>query len=407
MSTTYVFTGRTRAGEAVGGERVAETVDAAVAALRRDHILVTKIQEVKATRGSTERRPGRLGKAVGTKTLAVFTRQFSVMIDAGLPLVECLGILSRQEDDPNFGETVTAVRDTVEGGSSLAEAMSQHPRTFAPLYTSMVEAGEAGGVLDTILARLATFIEKSVKLRAQVRSAMMYPTAVLVIAALVVAAILWQVIPTFASLFDGLGAALPAPTRFVIWVSESFLALLPVMAVGVGTLSFGLLRFYRTHRGRRVLDGLLIRSPILGVVLRKVAVARFCRTLATLLGSGVPILEGLEITAGTAGNAVVEDAVMTARDAIEAGESVAAPLRETGIFPPMVTQMVHIGETTGALDVMLEKIAEFYEDEVDSAVSGMLALLEPIMIACLGVVVGCIVVAMYLPIFDLIGRMAG
>jgi type IV pilus assembly protein PilC len=329
------------------------------------------------------------------------------MIDAGLPLVECLGILSRQEDDPNFGETVTAVRDTVEGGSSLAEAMSQHPRTFDSLYTSMVEAGEAGGVLDTIFARLATFIEKNVKLRSQVRSAMMYPTAVLVIAALVVAAILWQVIPTFASLFDGLGAALPAPTRFVIWVSDSFLALLPVMAVGVGMLSFGLLRFYRTHRGRRALDGLLIRSPVLGVVIRKVAVARFCRTLATLLGSGVPILEGLEITAGTAGNAVVEDAVMTARDAIEAGESVAAPLRETGIFPPMVTQMVHIGETTGALDVMLEKIAEFYEDEVDSAVSGMLALLEPIMIACLGVVVGGIVVAMYLPIFDLIVRMAG
>ena len=407
MLTTFSFSGRTRTGEAVSGERVAETIDAAVAALRRDQILVTKIKASTSARGGSARRPGKLGKAVGTKTLAVFTRQLSVMIDAGLPLVECLGILSRQEDDANFAETVTNVRDTVEGGASLAEAMRLHPRTFDSLYASMVEAGEAGGVLDTILARLATFIEKNAKLRAQVKSAMMYPVAVLVIAALVVTAILWQVIPTFASLFDGLGAALPAPTRFVIWLSNSFVAALPAMMVGTGVVVFGLQQFYRTYRGRRVVDGLLIRSPVLGVVLRKVAVARFSRTLATLLASGVPILEGLAITARTTGNAVIEDAVMTARDAIEAGESVAAPLRETGIFPPMVTQMVHIGETAGALDVMLEKIAEFYDDEVDTGVSGMLSLLEPIMIACLGVVVGGIVVAMYLPIFDLIGRMAG
>ena len=406
MTTTFAFTGRTRTGEAVSGERVAETVDAAVAALRGDEILVTKIDAVTSTRevrGAT----GKLGKRVPVKNLAVFTRQLSVMIDAGLPLVECLGILGKQEADPNFGHTILAVRNAVESGSSLAEAMHQHPRVFDALYTSMVEAGEAGGILDVILKRLAGLIEKNVKLRSQVTSSMMYPTAVLVVAVLVVAAILWQVIPTFSSLFEGLGAALPAPTRFVIWLSDSFVAMLPILAVGLIAALIGFQRLYASASGRRFVDGLLLKSPVLGIVLRKIAVARFCRTLSTLLGAGVPILEGLEITARTAGNAVIEDAVLTTRDAIESGQSVSAPLRATNVFPLMVTQMVYIGETTGALDAMLEKIAEFYEDEVDAAVGGMLTLLEPLMIAFLGIVVGGIVVAMYLPIFDLISRMAG
>ena len=252
------------------------------------------------------------------------------MIDAGLPLVECLGILAKQEADPNFGQTILSVRNAVESGSSLAEAMRQHPRVFDALYTSMIEAGEAGGILDITLKRLAGFIEKNVKLRSQVASSMMYPTAVLVIAVLVVAAILWQVIPTFSSLFDGLGAALPAPTRFVIWLSDSFVAMLPILSVGVIAAVFGLRRYYASRSGRRLVDGLLLKSPVLGIVLRKIAVARFCRTLSTLLGAGVPILEGLEITARTAGNAVIEDAVLTTRDAIESGQSVSTQIRNVG-----------------------------------------------------------------------------
>ena len=316
------------------------------------------------------------------------------MIDAGLPLVECLTILGRQEDNADLRETILDVRVAVEGGTGLEDAMRRHPKTFDGLYTAMITAGEAGGVLDTILKRLAVVLEKNVKLRSQVSSAMMYPMAVLVIAALVVGAILWKVIPTFSTLFEGLGAMLPPPTRFVIWMSDSFVAFLPTLLVGAGVTVLGLRRFYATHRGRRVVDGILLRLPVLGIVLRKMAVARFCRTLATLLGSGVAILEGLKITA------------KTARDAIERGESVAGPLRDTNVFPIMVTQMVNIGETTGALDVVLEKIADFYEEEVDAAVGGMLTLLEPIMIAFLGVVIGGIVVAMYMPIFELISRMA-
>ena len=337
----------------------------------------------------------------------MFTRQLSVMIDAGLPLVECLEILGRQEENANFSKTILQVRRSVESGTGLTAAMSRHPRTFDSLYTSMIAAGEAGGILAGILKRLATYIEKNVKLKAQVKSAMTYPAAVLVIAALVVGVILWKVIPTFASLFDGLGAVLPLPTRIVIWLSDSFVSVLPFLVLAVAGGVFALRQFYRARRGRRIVDGMLLEIPVLGIVMRKVAIARFCRTLSTLLTSGVPILEGLQITAKTAGNAVVEDAILTARGSIEGGDSVAAPLERTKVFPLMVTQMISIGETTGALDSMLEKIAEFYEDEVDSAIAGMLTLLEPIMIAFLGVVVGGIVIAMYMPIFDLIGRLAG
>ena len=409
MTSTFAFTGRTRTGSPVSGERTAESVNAAVAALRREQIFVTKINSVRQRSSflSGLSRGLKAGKAVPTKNLAVFTRQFSVMIDAGLPLVECLEILGRQEEDANFGETILQVRGHVESGSGLAGAMSRFPKTFDPLYTSMIAAGEVGGILDSILKRLATYIEKNVKLKAQVKSAMTYPVAVIVIAAVVVAAILWKVIPTFALLFDGLGATLPLPTLVVIWLSDSFVAALPILVAVIVGGTFAFRQYYRTDRGRRVVDGVLLRIPVLGLVLRKVAVARFCRTLSTLLTSGVPILEGLEITAKTAGNSVIEDAVMTARVAIEAGDSISGPLQSTKVFPLMVTQMVNIGETTGALDTMLEKIAEFYEEEVDAAISGMLTLLEPMMIAFLGVVVGAIVIAMYMPIFDLISRMAG
>ena len=328
------------------------------------------------------------------------------MIDAGMPLVECLDTLARQEAHRPFREAIRHTRMAVEGGSSLADAMREHPWMFGPLYTNMVAAGEAGGILDTILARLATHIEKSVKLRAQVRSAMTYPIAVVAIAAVVVAVILWKVVPAFDDLFAGLGAALPLPTRAVIAASDALAAYFPLVAPAAAALGFGFRWFRATPRGGRAVDALLLRLPVLGGVVRKVAVARFCRTLATLLGSGVPLLAGLEITAKTAGNAVIEDAVLVSRDAIERGETVSAPLRRAGLFPPMVVQMIGVGETSGALDAMLARVADFCEEEVDATVSGLLTLLEPVMMALLGLIIGGIVIAMYLPIFDLIGRMA-
>ncbi len=372
--------------------------------MRREQILVTRIEPAKA---KTETARKKTAKAVPAKNLAVFTRQFSVMIDAGLPLVQCLEILGKQEEDKHFAAVIQQTRADVEAGASLADAMRKHPKAFDALYVNMVAAGEAGGILDTILKRLATYIEKSVKLKSQVKSAMIYPVAIMVIAAGVVTVILWKVIPTFTALFAGLGASLPLPTRIVIWLSEQVVAFMPLIVVGLVAGGYLFRRYYATEAGRRVVDGALLKLPILGVIFRKIAVARFCRTLSTLLASGVPILDGLEITAKTAGNAIVEDAVMATRTKVERGETVSGPLRETAVFPPMVTQMVNVGETTGALDAMLAKIADFYEDEVDTAVAGLLTLLEPVMIAFLGLVVGGIVIAMYLPMFDLISKLAG
>ncbi len=400
---TFAFSGRTRAGQEITGERIAESAEAAVAALRREQIRVVKIDEVK-TRAAAKA-PKAKGSSVPTKNLAVFTRQFSVMIDAGLPLVQCLEILGRQEEHKGFAAVILKTREDVEGGASLADAMRRHPKAFDNLYTNMVAAGEAGGILDTILKRLATYIEKNVRLKAQVKSAMIYPVAVMVIAALVVAVILWKVIPTFATLFAGLGAQLPLPTRIVIWMSNSLVTYGPLLILGLAGLSFAVRQYYQTYRGRRVIDGLLLRLPVVGIILRKVAVARFCRTLSTLMSSGVPILDGLDITSKTAGNAIIEDAIATTRTSIERGETVSAPLAATKVFPPMVTQMINVGEATGALDMMLSKIADFYEEEVDTAVAGLLTLLEPLMIAFLGVVVGGIVISMYLPIFDLISKL--
>jgi type IV pilus assembly protein PilC len=401
---TFTYTGRTRAGQTVTGEKIADSIEAAVAALRREQIAVTQINPVKEA-AKAPRKPK--SRRVAAKNLAVFTRQFSVMIDAGLPLVQCLEILGTQEEDKNFSAVILATRGDVESGQSLAEAMRKHPKTFDPLFTNMIAAGEAGGILDTILKRLATYIEKAVKLKSQVKSAMVYPIAVIVIAGLVVGVILWKVIPTFANLFAGLGAQLPLPTRIVIAASNGLVQFMPFIIVGLIAGAFGFRAFYGTASGRRIVDATVLRMPVLGNLMRKIAVARFCRTLSTLLASGVSILEALDITARTSGNAVVEEAIMLTRKSIEGGETIAAPLKETRVFPAMVVQMIGVGEATGALDTMLGKIAEFYEEEVDVAVAGLLTLLEPIMIAFLGGIVGGIVIAMYLPIFDLISKLTG
>ncbi len=405
---TFIYAGRTRAGQNVTGERVAATIDEAVAALRREQILVTRITPARG-QAATPRKvvTGFKAKPVNSKNLAVFTRQFSVMIDAGLPLVQCLEILGGQEEDKNFAAVILATRSDVESGMSLAEAMRKHPRVFDALFTNMIAAGEAGGILDTILKRLATYIEKAVKLRNQVRSAMVYPVAVVAIAAIVVTVILWKVIPTFANLFAGLGAELPLPTRLVIALSNGLVRYMPFFAVVAVAVAFGARAYYRSEKGRVVVDGVLLRLPILGLLLRKIAVARFCRTLSTLLASGVSILEALDITGKTSGNAVVENAIATTRKSIERGETIAQPLRQTAVFPSMVVQMIGVGEATGALDTMLSKIADFYEEEVDVAVAGLLTLLEPLMIAVLGTVVGGIVIAMYMPIFSLISKLSG
>jgi type IV pilus assembly protein PilC len=402
---TFAYSGRTRAGQTVSGERVADTMEAATAALRREQINVTKITPVQAKAEAKADKKGKTGKKVKAKNLAVFTRQFSVMIDAGLPLVQCLDILGSQEEDKNFAAVILQTRSDVESGASLADAMRRHPKTFDPLFTNMIAAGEAGGILDTILKRLATYIEKAVKLAGQVKSAMVYPVAVICIAGIVVGVILWKVIPTFAALFSGLGADLPLPTRVVIAMSENLVRFFPVLLVLGGAAAYAFKSYYATENGRRVVDGGVLKAPILGNIMRKIAVARFCRTLSTLISSGVPILDGLEITARTAGNSIVEDAIMVTRKSIERGETISVPLKDTKVFPPMVTQMIGVGEATGALDTMLAKIADFYEEEVDTAVAGLLTLLEPIMIALLGGVVGGIVIAMYMPIFDLISKL--
>jgi type IV pilus assembly protein PilC len=401
---TFAYSGRSRSGEIIKGERVADTMEGAVAALRREQVLVTRIAPAKG-KGDAPARKGRKGKAVPARNLAIFTRQFSVMIDAGLPLVQCLEILGSQEEDKTFAQVILQTRGDVESGQSLADAMRKHPNAFDGLFVNMVAAGEAGGILDTILKRLAVYIEKNVKLKGQVKSAMIYPIAVISIAVIVVAMILWKVIPTFAALFAGLGAELPIPTQIVIWMSNALVRYMPFIVVGGVAVVYAVRQYYATEAGRRRIDGLLLRAPVIGLILRKIAVARFCRTLSTLISSGVPILDGLDITAKTAGNAVVEDAILATRRSIERGETISAPLKETGVFPPMVSQMIGVGEATGALDAMLAKIADFYEDEVDTAVAGLLTLLEPLMIAFLGGVVGGIVIAMYMPIFDLISKL--
>ena len=395
---TFEWKGR-RGDKIESGVIVAESKEAVRARLRRQQIIVTQVKE----QGKEIAFPLLRG-GISPKELAVFTRQFSVMIDAGLPLVQCIEILGIQSENKVFQKVLLQVRQDVESGATLADAMRKHPKVFDDLYCNMIAAGEAGGILDTILQRLAVYIEKIVKLRRAVRSAMIYPVAVLTIAALVVAIILWKVIPTFAALFAGLGAELPLPTRVVIWLSNFVGRYFLLLIFLLVALLYALKRYHDTYRGRRVIDGFLLKMPVLGIVLRKIAVARFCRTLATLVSSGVPILEALEITAKTAGNAIVEDAIMATRKSIEEGKTISEPLKETEVFPPMVVHMIAVGEQTGALDAMLSKIADFYEEEVDAAVENMLTLLEPIMILFLGIVIGGIVISMYLPLFSLLSK---
>jgi type IV pilus assembly protein PilC len=397
----FVWKGKTRDGKVVSGERVADNKEAVMALLRRDQILVSSVKE----KGKEIALP-KIGGGVPSKSLAIFVRQFSVMIDAGLPLVQCLEILGSQQENKTFAKILQQTRMDVEGGASLADAMRKHPKAFDDLFTNMIAAGEAGGILDTILKRLATYIEKAVKLKAQVKGAMVYPVAVLGIAGLVIAVILWKVIPTFAAMFEGLGAQLPLPTRIVIAMSNWFVRLLPFLIIAIVAGVFAFRRYYATYGGRRTVDRIVLKLPILGIIMQKIAVARFCRTLSTLISSGVPILDGLEITARTAGNAIIEDAIMAVRKGVEGGMTVAQPLKESGVFPPMVVQMIGVGEQTGALDAMLSKIADFYEEEVDQAVANLLTLMEPVMILFLGVTVGGIVISMYLPLFDLISKLS-
>jgi type IV pilus assembly protein PilC len=395
----YTWKGRTRAGKTQEGVLVAENKDAVIALLRKQQVTVTAVTE----KGKEFALP-KMGGGISQKEIAVFTRQFSVMIDAGLPLVQCLEILGTQQDNRLFQKILFEVRQDIESGATLADSLRKHPKAFDELYCNMVAAGETGGILDTILQRLSQYIEKIVKLRSAVRSAMVYPVAVITIAIGVVWIILWKVIPTFATLFAGLGAQLPLPTRVTIALSKFIGAWWWLVFALIGLGIFAIVRYHATYQGRRVIDGLLLKAPVLGMVLKKIAVARFCRTLGTLVSSGVPILEALEITARTAGNAVVEDAIMETRKSIEQGKTIAEPLKATKVFPSMVVQMVAVGEQTGALETMLNKIADFYEDEVDEATANLLAMLEPIMICFLGVVIGGIVISMYMPMFDLINK---
>jgi len=399
----FTYKGTNRAGTSVAGERSAESKAEAKALLRREQINVSKLKE----KGKEFNVPT-FGTGVDQKELAVFTRQFSVMIDAGLPLVQCLEILGGQQDNKSFQKILTGVRGSVEGGSTLSNAMKQHEKVFDALYSNMVEAGETGGILDTILQRLSAYIEKNVKLKRAVRSAMIYPVSVIGIAAMVITLLLWKVVPIFVTLFNGLDVDLPLPTRIVIGLSNfvgsiyGLILLVFLIAAGVA-LKF----WYGTPHGRMAIDRALLHAPVVGMVLRKIAVARFTRTLGTLISSGVPILEGLDITSRTSGNAVVERAIAQTRKAVEEGRSLVEPLRETEVFPGMVTQMIGVGEQTGAMDAMLSKIADFYEDEVDAAVKDMLTAIEPIMIVFLGVVVGGVVISMYLPLFSLIAKLSG
>jgi type IV pilus assembly protein PilC len=397
---SFVWKGKNRFGAFQEGILIADTRDAATAILRRQNVQLTSIKE----KGRELRLIPKFPRGVGAKRVAIFTRQFSVMLDAGLPLVQCLEILGEQEEHRTFREIIQQVRGDVESGSNLADAMRKHPKAFDNLYVSMIAAGEAGGILDVILQRLATYIEKVVRLNSQVRSALIYPVSIIVIAAGVVTIILWKVIPVFAQLFAGLGGELPFLTRAVVGASNFLARFFPLIIVGIVLIYSAIKKYHKTERGRRVIDGLTLKLPVVGMLVRKIAVARFCRTLATLTSSGVPILDGLEITAKTSGNAIVEDAIMAVRKSVEEGKTISGPLAETKVFPPMVVQMVNVGEQTGALDQMLAKIADFYEEEVDTAVAGLMKLLEPVMIVVLGGIIGTIVTAMYMPMYAILQK---
>ena len=393
----FTYSGRTRTGQTINGEMEAPNREAVVAQLRRQQVMATAV----TPKARDLKVPG-FGAKVGDRDLAVVTRQLATMIDAGLPLVQCLDILAQQQEKKIFQKALHDIRMAVEGGSTFSASLKRHPKIFSTLYTNMVEAGEAGGILDTILNRLAAYIEKAMALKKRVKTAMFYPSTIVTVAVVVVIFLLMYVIPTFEQLFEGFGATLPLPTVIVLEASRIVRAYLLVMLAGLVAAVVGLRFYYRTPGGKMAIDRLLLRLPVFGPLIRKVAVAKFTRTLGTLVSSGVSILEGLDITARTAGNKVVEEAVLKARTTIAQGKTIAEPLQASGVFPLMVVQMIAVGEQTGALDRMLNKIADFYDEEVDVAVAGLTALLEPLLVIFLGVIIGGVVIAMYLPIFKLI-----
>ena len=395
----FTWEGMKKTGEVVKGNIDAQNESAVIALLRQQDIRPINVKEKKAAFDF-----GKLNifkEKVGGKELSIFTRQFATMIDAGLPLVQCLDILGSQQENKTFQKTIKDIKSSIEGGSTFAAALKKHPETFDSLYSNLVAAGEVGGMLDAILARLATYIEKAEKLKGRVKGAMIYPIVVLSVAAGAVAILLLFVIPVFAKMFADVGAALPAPTQFVMDLSNFLKHYIIYIIIGIIAIYFAVRAYYRTGNGKLIMDGLLLKMPVFGDIIRKNAVARFTRTLSTMISSGVPIMDGLEIVARTSGNQVVENAIMKARESIAAGKTIAEPLGQTKVFPGMVVQMISVGEATGNMDAMLSKIADFYDEEVDSAVAAMTSLIEPLMIVFLGVIIGGLVVAMYLPIFKI------
>ena len=398
---TFAYVGKTRQGAVKKGELSAKTRDEAVDQLRKQNVIVTSLEE---RQGGDGRGKLSLGSGIKDKDIVVFTRQFGTMINAGLPLVQCLDILGTQSENKVLGKAVTEVKTSVESGSTLADALRKHPKVFDELYVNMIHAGEVGGLLDTILGRLAKHIEKAMKLKGQIKSAMVYPSAIVGVAVIVITILMIWVIPIFAKMFaemSGGKVGLPAPTQIVIDLSNFMKSYILFMIAGAIVGIVALKRYYKTPNGKLTIDRLLLRTPIFGDLIRKAAVAKFTRTLGTLITSGVPLLEGLSICAKTAGNKIIEIAIMDARVSISGGKTIAEPLSKSNVFPKMVTHMIAVGESTGALDNMLGKIADFYEDEVDQAVAALTSLLEPVMMVFLGTIIGFIVIAMYLPIFQM------
>ncbi len=402
---TFTYSARTATGTLQQGEIDLPSRDEVVGHLRKQRLVPLKIEPKKAGLAAIEI-PGLAG-GVKTRDIVIFTRQFATMINSGLPLVQSLDILAKQSENKKLRETINEVLQDVESGNTLADSLRKHPKVFTDLYVNMVAAGEVGGILDVILLRLAAFMEKNDALARKIKGAMVYPGVIMGVAVAAVAILLIVVIPTFQSMFEGAGVPLPGPTLFVIWMSETLQAKWWLILAVIAGLVFAMRQYYKTDQGQLVMDRLFLRSPVFGNLLRKTAVARFTRTLGTLVASGVSILEGLEITAKTAGNRVIHDAVMESRSSIAGGETISEPLKRSGVFPPMVVQMIHVGEQTGGLDEMLSKIADFYDEEVDAAVEALLAAMEPIMIVFLGTIVGGMIVAMYLPIFDMMNAVEG
>lgn len=400
---TFVWEAKLRTGEVRSGEMEAASPEVVTQRLRSQSMLVSKVK--KKPLAINIRLPGASG--VTTKEMVVFTRQFATMIDAGLPLVQCLEILGTQQVNPEFKKVLTDVKASVESGTTLADALRRHPKIFDKLYTNLVAAGEASGILDTILNRLASYMEKNTKLAKQVKSALVYPTITIVVSLGVTVVLLVWVIPIFQKMFSDFGNALPAPTQIVVDLSEFMRANIVWLLLGTAALVAGFKAFLKNPKGHEAFDRFVIRAPVVGPLIQRVAVARFTRTLGTMLSSGVPILDALEIVAGTAGNLVVEKGLRTVRAKISEGKTMAQPLAEIPVFPPMVVQMIAVGESTGAMDAMLNKIADFYDEEVDAAIGTMMSMLEPLIMAFLSVVLGGLVIAMYLPVFSMAGAVGG